>query len=106
MSKKLEEVEKAKDQAEQDGYEMGVAKTKEAFRAEVSEVCRHYYLQVWNEAFNQTGVDASSTLRRAESAYYPPTIRTSVQSLFKEAGLLEAVVKPTKVTKEVTHDAI
>ena len=77
MSKKLEEVEKAKDQAEQDGYEMGVAKTKEAFRAEVSEVCRHYYLQVWNEAFNQTGVDASSTLRRAESMYYPLAIRAS-----------------------------
>ena len=40
--KKLEEAEKAKDQAEQDGYNVGVAETEEAFRSEVSKVCKVY----------------------------------------------------------------
>ena len=34
------------EQAEQDGYEVGVADIEEALRAEVLEVCRYYYLQV------------------------------------------------------------
>jgi len=38
-------------------------------------VCRHYYFQVWDEAFNQVGVEASSALRRVENVYYPPAIR-------------------------------
>ena len=46
LSKKLEEVEKAKDQAEQDGYEVVVAETEKALRVEVSKVCRYYYLHV------------------------------------------------------------
>ena len=46
--KKLEEAKKAKEQAEQDGYDVGVAETEEALKVEVSEVCKHYYLQVWN----------------------------------------------------------
>ena len=75
--KKLEEAEKAKDQAEQDGYKVGVAETEETFRSEVTGVCRVYYLQVWNEALNQVGVEASSAFRRAENVYYPPAIRTS-----------------------------
>ena len=64
LSKKLEEAEKSKDQAEQDGYEVGVAETKEAFKAEISEVCKYYYLQVCNEALNQAGVKVSSALSR------------------------------------------
>ena len=36
LTKKLEEVEKAKEQAEQDGYEVGVTETEEALEAEVS----------------------------------------------------------------------
>ena len=46
LSKKLKEVEKAKDQAEQDGYEVREANTKNALKAELSKVCRYYYLQV------------------------------------------------------------
>ena len=48
-----------------------MAETKENFRAEVTGVYRGYCLQVWNEALNQTEVDASSTLRRAENVFYP-----------------------------------
>ena len=74
LMKKLEEAKKAKEQAEQDGYDVGVAETEEALKVEVSEVCKHYYLQVWNQALNQAGVEASSVFRRAESVYYPPAI--------------------------------
>ena len=80
LKKKLEEAEKAKEQAEQDGYDMGVAETEEALRAEVSEVCKFYCLQVWNEAFDQAGVESSSTLKRAENVYYPLAIRASGSS--------------------------
>ena len=44
LKKKLEEAEKAKDQADQKGYDIEVAKIEEAFRAEVSRVCRNYCL--------------------------------------------------------------
>ena len=59
---------------------MRVVETKEALTAEVSRVCRTYYLQVWNEALNQAGIKASSTLKRAENVYYPPAIRSSSSS--------------------------
>ena len=62
--KKLKEAEKAKDQAEQDGYNVGVAETEKAFRSKVSRVCRVYCPQVWDVALNQKGVEASSALRR------------------------------------------
>ena len=108
---------------------MGVAETEEALRAEVSEVCRYYCLQVWNEVLNQVGVEASSTLKRAESVYYPPIIRASgssgskadtaskeadagkesptkvlpsLNSPSKEAEWLEVAEKEANITKEVT----
>ena len=42
LKKKLEDAEKAKDQAEQEGYDVGVAETKESIMAEVAGVCRAY----------------------------------------------------------------
>ena len=57
---------------------MGMAETEEALRAEVSKVCRFYYLKVWKEAFDQDGVEPSSALRRAENVYYPSAINASV----------------------------
>ena len=77
LKKKLEKAKKAKDQAKQDGYNVGVAETEEALRVEVSKVCRKYCLQVWNEALNQVGIEASSIFRRAKNVYYPPAIRAS-----------------------------
>ncbi|KAK9983203.1 hypothetical protein SO802_032728 [Lithocarpus litseifolius] len=101
LIKKLEEAEKAKEQAEQDGHEVGVAETEEALRVEVSEVCRLYCLQVWNEALDQAGVEASSALRRAENAYYPPAIRASGSSGSKadtaSKEVDEGKESPTKV---------
>ena len=101
MKKKLEEVEKARDQVEQDGYEVGVVETEETLRVEVSGVCRTYCLQVWNEALNQARVEASSTLRKADNFYYPLAIFTSnfpdpkADTVFKEID--DAKDSPAKV---------
>lgn len=69
-----------------------MVETKETLRVEVLEVCRSYCLQVWNEAFNQAGVEAFSTLRRVESIYYPPTIRASSSISFKAEPASEVAV--------------
>lgn len=46
MKKKLEEVEEVAAKAEQEGYEVGVTEIEETLRAQVTEVCRGYCLQV------------------------------------------------------------
>ena len=80
---------------------MGVAETEEALRAEVLKVCKNHCLQVWNEALNQAGVEAYSTLKRAESVYYPPAIRTSALASSKTDTTFEVAdmgkASPTKV---------
>ena len=75
LKKKLEKAEESIAKAKKEGYEVEVAETKENLRAQVTGVCRSYCLQVWNEALNQDEVGASSTLRRAENAFYSPTLR-------------------------------
>ena len=46
------EAEKARDEAEQHGYDVRVAKTEDALRVEVPAVCRTYCAQTWDEALN------------------------------------------------------
>ena len=46
-------VEKERDEAEQHGYNVGVAETEDTLRAEVPTVCRAYCTQTWEEALNQ-----------------------------------------------------
>ena len=70
-------MKKAVEKAKQDGYDIRVIETEDAFRAEVTGVCRTCCLQVWNEALNQAEVEASSALRRVENVYYPPAIHAS-----------------------------
>ena len=70
-------VEKARDEAEQHGYDVGVAETKDTLRAQVPAICRTYCAQSWEEALNRVGVEASSELRRPENVYFPLDIRAS-----------------------------
>ena len=122
LKMKLEEVKKAIEKAKQDGYDVGVAKTEETLKAEVSGVCRTYCLQVWNEALNQVGVEASFALRREKNVYYPPAIRASgpLSSTVeiapmvlsssngppKEAEQTEVAEKEKDITKGVVPEAI
>ena len=71
------EAEKARDEVEQYGYDVGIAETEDTLRAEVPTVCRAYYAQTWEEALNLAGVEASFELRRPENIYFPPAIRVS-----------------------------
>ena len=64
-------------EAEQRGYEIGIAETEKVLRAEVPEVCQIYCARTWSEALNRAGVEASSELRRPENVYYPEAIRPS-----------------------------
>ena len=73
LKKKLKEVEKAIEEAEQEGYNVRMAETEENLRAQVTRVCRGYCLQVWNEVLNQAGVDASSIMRRVVKCLLSPS---------------------------------
>ena len=71
------EAKKARDEAKQQGYDLGVAETEETLMAEVPIVCRIYCAQTWDESLNQAGVEASFELRKPENIYYPSVIRAS-----------------------------
>ena len=71
--------EKERDEAEQHGYDVGVAKTEDALRAKVPAVCRAYYTQTWEEAFNQAGINVSSELRKPENIVFPLALQISNQ---------------------------
>ena len=75
------QAERARDQAEQDGYNTEVTETEEGLRAEVPGVCWTYCSQMWYEAINQAEVKASSALRKAENVYYPSAILRFVPSV-------------------------
>ena len=65
----------ARDKAEEEGYEAGVAETQASLKAQIPRVCRLYCSQVWDEALKRVGVEASSDLWKAESVFYPSAIR-------------------------------
>ena len=92
---KAEEVkakaEKERDEAEQHSYDIGVAETEDALRAEVPTVCRAYCTQTWGEALNQARIDASFELRKPENIIFPSALQIPNQ---KEAAPL--VSQPTK----------
>ena len=117
------EAEKARDKAEHHGYDIGVVETEDTLQAQVIAVCRTYYAQTWEEALNQARVKASSVLRRPESIYFPPAIRTSdlpstqgelastVADMFKEAQPQDPFppnqheqAKEPEVSKETSPD--
>ena len=69
------EAESSKEKAGEEAYHLGITETQATLKAQVPGVCRLYYSQVWNEAFKQAGVEASSNLWKVENVYYPPAIR-------------------------------
>ena len=74
---------KERDVTEQHSYDVGVAETEDALRAEVPVVCRAYYTQTWEEALNRAGIDASSELRKPENIIFPLALQIPNQ---KEAA--------------------
>ena len=75
--------EKERDEAEQHGYDVGIAKTEDTLKAEVPAVYRAYCTQTWEQALNQAGIDASSELRKPKNIVFPLTLQIPNQ---KEAA--------------------
>ena len=102
LMKQLEEAqslraraEKEKDEAEQRGYDEGVAETEERFGKEVPMVCRAYCAQTWEEALNRAGVEPSSSLRSPGNIFFPSAIRAS-SALSQQQDVSSTVVNLTK----------
>ena len=77
------EAEAAKETAEDDGYNAGVAETQAILKAQILGVCRLYCSQVWEEALKRAGVDALSDLWKAENIFYPTAIREDTSTSSK-----------------------
>ena len=69
--------EKERDEAEQHGYNVGVAETEDTLRVEVPAVCRAYCTQTWEEALNRARIEASSKLRKPENIVFPLDLQIS-----------------------------
>ncbi|XP_050278148.1 uncharacterized protein LOC126719660 [Quercus robur] len=89
------EAERAMNEAEQRSYEVGIAESEEALKAEVPAMCRIYYVKTWDEALNRAGVEASSKLRKPENVFYPEAIRPSA-FLPHQAETPPSVVNPNE----------
>ena len=74
------EAKSFKEKAEEEAYDLGVAKIQATLKAQVPGVCRLYCSQVWNEALKQAGVEALSDLWKVENVYYLPAIRETAPS--------------------------
>ena len=82
-------------EAEQRGYEVGIAETEEALRAEVPVMCRIYYAKTWDKALNRAGVEVSSELRRLENVFYPEAIHLS-DTPTPQAETIPSTVNPNE----------
>ena len=96
------EVKGSKEEAQEEAYDLGVAETQAALKAQVLGVCRLYYSQVWNKALKQAGVKASSNLWRVENVYYPPAIRETAPSSSEAGGVPEGVEAAGTVAEAVS----
>ena len=83
------EAESSKEKAEEEAYDTGVVETQATLKAQIPGVCRLYCSQVWNEAFKQAGVEASSVLWKVEKVYYPSAIREAAPASSKTESVLE-----------------
>ena len=71
--------EKERDEAEQHGYDVSVAETEDALRAEVPAVCHAYYTQTQEKPLNKAGIEASSELRKPENIIFPQDLQIPSQ---------------------------
>ena len=85
------ERERERDEAEQHGYDVGVAEIEDALRAEVPMVCRGYCAQTWEEALHQARIEVSSKLRRSERIIFPRALQIP-----KQTEIAPLAPQPTK----------
>ncbi|XP_050277760.1 uncharacterized protein LOC126719222 [Quercus robur] len=83
------EAKSSKEKAEEEAYDLGMAKTQATLKAQVPGVCRLYYSQVWNKVLKQAGVEASSDLWKVGNVYYPSAIRETASANSEAESALE-----------------
>lgn len=71
QQRQLEEKDAEKAKAEQAMYDTGMKKTAQSLIAQLWDVARAFYAEVWGEALDVVGVNVDSKLREAEKIYYP-----------------------------------
>ncbi|XP_065639055.1 uncharacterized protein LOC136071547 [Quercus suber] len=94
------DAERSVDEAKEEAFTEGVAKTEATLRAQVPAVCRHYCSQTWHEALNQAGIDASSDLRREDRVYYPTAIREVTPAAPEGESSLPSVESQDKTAED------
>lgn len=62
-------------QAQQVAYDTGMTKASESLIAQLRDVARAFYIEVWGQALSATRVSEDSELRAPDRIYYPPALR-------------------------------
>lgn len=62
-------------QAEQTAYDAGMTKAIESFTAQLKDIARAFYLEVWGQALSASGVGTNSEFRAPKKVYYLPALR-------------------------------
>ena len=74
LQKQLEAKDAKKAKAEQVAYDAGMTKTAESLIAQLRDVARAFYLEVWGQALNAARISIESELRAPDKVYYPPAL--------------------------------
>ena len=75
MQKQLETKDAKKAKAEQVAYDVGMTKAAKSLIAQLRDIARAFYLEVWGQALNSFGVSTESELRASDQVYYPSALR-------------------------------
>ena len=69
--KQLETKEAEKSQAELAAHDVGMTKAAESLIAQLKDVTRAFFLEVWGQALSAVGVSTESELWAPDKVYYP-----------------------------------
>ena len=75
LHKQLEAKDEKKAKAEQVAYDVGMTKAAKSLIAQLRDIARAFYLEVWGQALNSFGVSTESELRASDQVYYPSALR-------------------------------
>ena len=71
----MEAKDEKKAKVEQVAYDVGMTKAAKSLIAQLRDIARAFYLEVWGQALNSFRVSTESELRASDQVYYPPALR-------------------------------
>ena len=72
--KKLDDKAAEMAKAEQAAYDAGMTKIAESLTAQLRDVARAFYLEMWGQARTLAGVSTELELKALDKVCYPPTL--------------------------------